>query len=329
MSNDIRRLLDSIGAPQFEYREVAAVERWQAAVQRWPLLTSVNRALLERAVASPVPHAPAPPRKAHRAHTVAFVSLTGGAGRTTLTANLASALSQNGHSAIAIEVDPQGTLGLHFGVDPDEEVGGLAPTLSAQGAAEWLARFRSGPAVFPFGKLTGGLQGGLEATCARDPKWLPRRIAALVPAEAEFAVLDLPAATHPLFRAAIGIADSIVAVIAPQPAAYASLPQLHALLDECAPDAARKHLRYVVNGLDPRRAFDRDLHASLRGMLGDRVFPFPVHADPVVPEAAASRKLVVQQAADSQVVADLCALAEWAESVAATARPKLAAQPAR
>jgi hypothetical protein len=47
MSNDIRRLLDSIGAPQFEYREVAAVERWQAAVQRWPLLTSVNRALLE------------------------------------------------------------------------------------------------------------------------------------------------------------------------------------------------------------------------------------------------------------------------------------------
>ena len=167
----------------------------------------------------------------------------------------------------------------------------------------------------PFGRLTAGLQTGLEAACARDPNWLHKRLSAVIPEECEFAVLDLPAASHPLFRAAIASADTVICLLSPEPAAYATLPQLEALLDECAPRPAH----YLMNGLDARRAFDRDAFASLRGTLGARVLPFAVHADPSVPLALARRRLIMQEAADSQVVAELSRLADCVEGWAAPA----------
>lgn len=317
MSNDVRSLLQSIGTPDFEYREVAAVERWQAAAQRWPLFSAVNRTLLERILQPPAVKAAQPERKIHRAHCLAIIGLHGGSGRTTLTANLAQALVQNGRSAVAVEVDPQGGLPLHFGVEPDEPMGVFQPSLSPQAAAAWLSRFRSGPAVFPFGKLAGSLQAGLEAAVARDPLWLPRRLQAIVPPDCDFVLLDLPSASHPLWRSAIGIADSVVVALAPEAAAYATLPQMEALLDECVPEPGRRAVRYLVNRFDARRTFHRDLLASLRGMMGPRAFSFAVHEDPVVGEALARRRLVVQEAADSQVVAALGNLADWLEDVAA------------
>jgi cellulose biosynthesis protein BcsQ len=49
-------------------------------------------------------------------NTVAIVSTTGGAGRSTLTAELASLLAQRKHPALALECDPANVLGFHFGM---------------------------------------------------------------------------------------------------------------------------------------------------------------------------------------------------------------------
>jgi cellulose synthase operon protein YhjQ len=317
MASDVRNLLQAIGTPDFEYREVAAIERWQAAAQRWPLLSSVNRTLLERFLAEPAASRPQPDCKLPHAHCVALVGIHGGAGKTTLAANLAQALSQNGRSALAVDLDPQGALPLHFGIESDEPTGLLQSALTHQSLAEWLARFRSGPAVLPFGKLTAALQTSLETTLARDPAWLIRRLQALIPEDREFVLLDLPAATHPLFRSAIAAADTVLVVLSAEPSAYATLPQLESLLDECVPAGGRRLARYVLNRFDARRAFDRDLFASLRGMMGARAVPFAIHADPAVSEALARRKLLMQEAADSQVVASLGNLADLVEEAAA------------
>ncbi len=319
MASDVRGLLDAIGTPEFEYREVAAVERWQAAAQRWPLFSTVNRTLLERFLSEPPQRPAQPERKLGKPHCVGLLSVQGGCGRTTLCANLAQALSQSGRRALAIDLDPQNGLPVHFGVELDEQTGVFQPSLTRQAAAEWLSRFRSGPAVLPFGRLTAALQTSLEATLARDGIWLSRRLQSLLPDDVEFVLLDLPAATHPLFRAAIAVADTLIAVIAPEPAAYATLPQMEALLDECVPVEGRRAARYLLNRFDARRAFDRDFFASLKGMMGPRALTFAVHADPAVPEALARRRMVVQEAADSQVVASLGSLADLVEEGAAQA----------
>jgi len=60
--------------------------------------------------------------------------------------------------------------------------------------------------------------------------------------------------------------------------------------------------------------------ASLRGVISDRALARAVHADEVVAEALARRRLVVREGPESQVVAELSNLAEWIETSAAAMR---------
>ena len=217
---------------------------------------------------------------------------------------------------MAIDLDSQNSLGLHFGMEPAEGLGLASSSLTASGLQNWLARFTGGTSVFPFGRVAARELSSIEAAMVRDPTWLRQRLDAVVPAKTEFLVLDTPPRTGPWLKSALALADAVVVLVQPTPASYATLPAIEALLSEQLPDG-RRRARYLVNQFDARLALHRDIYGSVRGMLGDRAFPFPVQADEIVPEAMARRKLIVQQAADSQVVSALSNLAEWLEGEAA------------
>ena len=61
---------------------------------------------------------------------IAVVSAKGGVGKTTLAANLASVLATSGRRVIALDLDPQNALRLHFGVPLDSIDGLSRATLS-------------------------------------------------------------------------------------------------------------------------------------------------------------------------------------------------------
>lgn len=314
MQSDVQRLFQSIGVGEPRYREVAATERGQAAAARWPLIAATNRLLGERIPGSA---RPAQPSRRRRGFTIALVSLRGGSGRSTLAASLAASLAQQGRRAIAVDADPQNALALHFGVEPGETAGLSQKGFIARDASSWLVRFRGGAACLPFGRLGPQESMSLEFAVALEQDWLRSRLDELLPTEVEFTVIDTPAAPSPWVEQALSIADAVLVVLRPDAASYATLPAVEDLLDASLPGGlVRSRARFLINDFDERRELDRDVVAALRGYLVERALPFCVHADDIVAEALARRRLITVEGGASQVLADVRVLGEWVESQA-------------
>lgn len=62
---------------------------------------------------------------------IAVINQKGGVGKTTTTANLGAALAQAGKSVLLIDLDPQGHLSLHFGVEATEDQPGIYDVLTS------------------------------------------------------------------------------------------------------------------------------------------------------------------------------------------------------
>lgn len=309
-SKDVRGLFETIGNTGFGYRELGAEERRDAAASRWPLFAATNRELVLRKGDRSRPSKPAHQQRQGRCTTVALVSLSGGSGRTTVAANLAHALSQAGHRTLAVDLDPQNGLGHHFGMEPSERFGLVRPGLSVGDVSDFLARERGAVAWLPFGASNEVELAEAEGRVARDADWLRLRLEAFTPADCEYVILDTPPGRTPWGRQALAVADQVLVVVCPHPAAYAVLPATEALLAE-ALGPAHHDAVYLLNRFDGRSALDRDGAASLRAALSERVLPFAIQSDEVVREALAHRRTVIHEAVDSQVTADYVQLAEW------------------
>jgi chromosome partitioning protein len=70
----------------------------------------------ETGAAAPTPDGD---RRPTRPRLVALINQKGGVGKTTSTVNLGAALAEAGRRVLLIDLDPQGHLSLHLGIDPD------------------------------------------------------------------------------------------------------------------------------------------------------------------------------------------------------------------
>ncbi len=145
---------------------------------------------------------------------VAIVSAKGGVGKTTLTANLATALSRSiAAPVLAVDLDPQNALGLHLGMSPHELRGLSRSTLANQPLA--LACLPCTPTlhVLPYGALDEADRVTLEAAMDQDPHWLARHLASLdLPPDA-VVFLDTPPGPSVYLRQALCTADVVVVVV--------------------------------------------------------------------------------------------------------------------
>ena len=83
---------------------------------------------------------------------VAVVSAKGGVGKTTLTANLATALQHQGApTVLVVDLDPQNALGLHFGADPGALAGISRASLAGDSWGSVCQQSPSGVHVLPYG----------------------------------------------------------------------------------------------------------------------------------------------------------------------------------
>lgn len=240
---------------------------------------------------------------------IAIMSSKGGVGKTTVAASLSRALADAGHPVLAIDLDPQNCLRLHFGHPPAALEGISRAALTATPWQTMVFATPAGVRLLPFGAINEPDQRLFQGALEDDPDWLLRNLVSLGLAPDCFVIMDTPPGASVFLRHALRHAHLALAVILPDAASYASIPKTEEL---CALYGAdNDHLsgpRYVINQSDQTRQFHRDVADVVEAIFSTLPVDH-IHQDQAVSEALGCQKTVQQQAPHSQATSDFSALA--------------------
>lgn len=235
---------------------------------------------------------------------VAVVSAAGGAGRSFLTAALATEAARMGRFALAVEWDPQNLLSLHFGATASPRKGLATAAVAGHNWAETALRSDDGVSVLPYGRLDMEHQSAWESRMVQEPGWLAAQLARLdVPANG-WVFVDSPRAPSALQASAAKAADVVLVVVRAEPAALARLTMLQQL-------CLGKPWALVVNAFDATKGLQQDVLAALIDRLPGRVAPHVIHQDEAVPASLAAQAALRDTAPHSQVAHDVRGLWLW------------------
>lgn len=242
---------------------------------------------------------------------VAVISAKGGVGKTTVTANLGTALAQAGHPVLAIDLDPQNALRFHLAQDRSACETGLAGVLA--GRASWTEAMqpgRDGVVLLPFGAIDDEHQIDLERQLADRPGWLGETLARFQLPPDTLVLLDTPPGPSVYLQQALRVAQLAVVTVLPDAGSFATLPLVDRMVDKYClgrPDFIASVC--LVNQVDAGKRLNRDVTQALRHELGDRLLGV-VHLDQAVCEALANATDVRHYAPYSQAADDFTQCAQ-------------------
>ncbi|WP_303697574.1 ParA family protein [Brevundimonas naejangsanensis] len=219
---------------------------------------------------------------------IAIMSPRGGAGVTTVTANLGLALAEDGLDVACVDLDDQAALRLYLGlVDPeDRPPGARSPDLP-----ENLRLIESD------GRGDGWRDGTADGT-----------------GQARVVLIDTPRSRPDLRDAVLEASDAWLCVLPADPAAVAMAPRVQDLL------TSGQRAFVLINHVDPRFALRRHAGLFLADVFANRLIG-SIRKDEAVNEAQANLERLPVFAPHSSAWADFKRLAQAGRDVAAGRRP--------
>ncbi|GAA5235279.1 cellulose synthase operon protein YhjQ [Verticiella sediminum] len=242
---------------------------------------------------------------------LAIVSAKGGVGKTTVCANLCTALRMQNEWVIGIDMDPQNALRFHLGLNVDEVHGSAPAALAGTALREACFQARLGVYVLPYGDIDEGARAQFEDMLERDPLWLRHALQALALPPQAWVLIDTPPGPSVYIRQALAAADVAVVTTLADAASYATLPLIERLIatySESRPGFLGTV--FVVNQANQARQLARDVAQVMQAQLGDRLIGL-VHQDQAVGEALASSQSVLEYDPHSQSTRDFNLVARW------------------
>lgn len=193
--------------------------------------------------------------------TIAVMNQKGGCGKTTVSINLAGALTQLDRRVFLIDIDPQAHASIGLGIDNEEQQITtyellLDPTVSI---SEAMLDIGGGLSVVPASTVLSGVEQELADKMGREER-LAQKLAYLPKDEFDFTIIDCPPSVGLLtFNALIAARELII----PVDASFFSLHGLTKLREtiEVIEDELGHRLRahVVCNNLDTRTHFSNEL----------------------------------------------------------------------
>jgi cellulose biosynthesis protein BcsQ len=221
---------------------------------------------------------------------VAFFSLAGGTGKTSLAAAMGCLLAAEGESSLLVDTHSYGLLQLFFGAR-EIRAGASRTFVSANSVPVRVMVLDRGQDEGEFPPLDQ-IERHVEGM---------KRI-----------LIDISTASLTLLREILPLAPTVAVVLAPDMASVVSLKALQHELQRMEDETGHEiDAVYVLNRFDPSLRLHRDIRDRLARQLGKRLLPIAIHRSHAVSEALAGGMTIVDYAPDAQTVEDLRDLAKW------------------
>ncbi len=213
------------------------------------------------------------------------VSGKGGVGKTTISANLAKLFAKHGYHVIAVDADPDSSLGFALGLD-EKELDAIRPIIEKQdlvlekagdGAMYSLnplvddvaERFSiQTPSGIRFLRMGGVKKGGSACYC-RENTFLKAVVNSLILDEKDVVIMDMGAGIEHLTRGTSSCVDEILIVAEPG----MNSVNTARVVEDLAKDLGVKKVEFIANKVRSERdeAFVRQhfAPAELLGMIHD------------------------------------------------------------
>lgn len=244
---------------------------------------------------------------------VGIVSMKGGAGKTSTTANLATALaSKLGPGRVSVvDLDPQNALHWHFGLTDSGQNGVCELAVSGDDFLGIARETAFDVLCLPYGAGAEPDRHAFEALLAEQPDWLREQIAASGLDDNAAVLIDTPPGPSVYLKQVFASADLVLIMLLADAGSYLTIPAMESWIEEMT--AIREGVKtvYVLNQADAGEPLSRDVMDLLRQRLGRRLSPVVIHSDEAVSEALAFQQPVLAYDPHGQASHDLARLAAW------------------
>lgn len=244
-------------------------------------------------------------------NVIAIVSAKGGVGKTTLTANLGSALN-NGRRVVCLDLDPQNVLRLHLGVAVNEIDGIARCTLEDRPWNTAIFQSPGNPEILPFSAINEFDRKTFETHLNKNDKWLSKGIESLNLKKDDFLLIDTPPGPSLYLQHALRVANFVLIVLQPDAATYVTIPAMESLVSHyCENSTEFFGSACILNGVNSDKVLTRDIVDLLRSNLGHRLIPTIIHQDEAVRESLASDQLLATYDPHCEATFDIENCAQW------------------
>lgn len=241
---------------------------------------------------------------------VSMASVKGGVGRTTISANLASIMTEMGRKVLAVDLDSQNALRLHFNPDVELSGGWSRCLLEGHDTRDAILSTDSGLYYLPYGVLDAPEHAAMRARAAENPNFLLEMLQGIDLEDDVYVILDTPAGLNEYTDQFLRISDVSLLLIKPEMASYATFPTLRKLIEaNCTSRAAFTGLQYVINGVNPSTQLSKDVARFMVSELGGAQI-HQISDDVQFPQSFTFGKTAYEYDQNSQVSRQLVAVAE-------------------
>lgn len=246
-----------------------------------------------------------------------FVSLRGGCGSTTITANLSQALVKINKQVLAIDASPENLLGLHLGLLNEEHDGWAARVLHNLSLFEAGYQSPQGAVFLPFGQLSSKQQNQFEQNRAQFLNSLVKTTLNASEEQGEQWQLfhsQFSDLNNLLANGAIDAIDAVFLTITADALSYSALQswiQNHPLFHDLV---AMGKLRILISHYQPETEVGRDFMLVLKKEYGRILVPVLIHRDTALLDCVANLTTVQHFSPISQAAKDFQSFAFWCVS---------------